>query len=201
MTLPKIKVMSEKNTYICKFENNGKPFYLVEAGENLLNITTDPLEAKTFDNAYLPQEMIQDAIDGNPDEKLHKLQGTVWLLPIINMPDKKETTPFDSLLNRKILFEFSKTIINSFKLTSIVPMDMVIEGRGKVYLCDVDWENKAIVDPSMYQLEYDTQTLTDLRDNGYANSPEGFLPMKYIISEDEHLPSDKWADKLIPKKK
>lgn len=79
---------------------------------------------------------------------------------------------FDSLLNRKINFEHNGVVINSFKLLSIKYTPRQMKGRGRLYLCMVEWENKDLIgaDP---KLCFDFKTLEDLYNDKLAISPIG----------------------------
>lgn len=87
---------------------------------------------------------------------------------------------FDSLLNRKINFEHNGVVINSFKLLSIKYTPRQMKGRGRLYLCMVEWDNKDLAgaDPI---LSFDFKTLEDLYNDKLAFSPMGKIMLYRMV--------------------
>ncbi len=88
---------------------------------------------------------------------------------------------YQALLQKKINVELDGNVVNSYKITSILPTKDTLAGRGKLYNCSVDWENKQMVGAHP-NLTFDAQTLNDLTDNNCAISP--FMPtLRYVLKE------------------
>ncbi len=77
---------------------------------------------------------------------------------------------YKPLLNRRITVEYNGKHINAYKITEITPTDEIMEGRGKIYLCEIEWHMKDL--PGAYpKLGFDTQTLDELVEGAQANCP------------------------------
>ncbi len=74
------------------------------------------------------------------------------------------------LLNKKINLCHINTIINSYKITEMLPTDKSIDGRGKLYKCSMDWKNKNIAG-AYPSLDFDEKTLNDLLTTNKTCSP------------------------------
>ena len=84
------------------------------------------------------------------------------------------------LIGKTINLQFDDTVINSYKITDMLPTIETLEGRGKLYKCSTDWENKN-VEGAYPMLEFDAQTLDELLKDSIAVCP--FMPnLKYRIT-------------------
>jgi len=80
---------------------------------------------------------------------------------------------YNTLLNKKINLCVNKDVINSYKITAIRQTDrfMVgLEGSGKIFNCDVDWENKKISGGNKI-MEFPESVFNDLISKGFAENP------------------------------
>lgn len=89
---------------------------------------------------------------------------------------------YDSLIGKKINLVFGTIIVNSYKITRIVPTDRNGGSRGQVYDCDVEWKKK--IKEAHPVMGFDTQTLEELATVGRSNSPI-IAGMYFIIENDE----------------
>lgn len=87
---------------------------------------------------------------------------------------------YKELIGKKINVEFNGTVINSYKITEILPTMQSMEGRGKLYKCSVDWENKNIAGAYPI-LEFDAQTLNELVEKNLAICP--FMSNLYYVCD------------------
>ncbi len=80
---------------------------------------------------------------------------------------------YNSLINKRIVLSFCGQPLNAYKLTAINATDRFmagLEGQGRIYSCDADWENKDI-DGALPVMDFDEETLDALLSNGQANAP------------------------------
>jgi hypothetical protein len=90
---------------------------------------------------------------------------------------------YNALLNKKISLCFNNDVINSYKITTIRETDrfMVgLEGNGKIFNCDVDWENKQISGGNKI-MEFPESVFDDLINKGCAENP--MMPNMYFKCE------------------
>ena len=90
---------------------------------------------------------------------------------------------YKKLIGKKINMEFEGKAINSYKITEILPTLENMEGRGKLYKCSVDWENKDVAG-AYPVLDFDTQTLDELLKHGKAlcPMPPFYASLAYVIT-------------------
>ena len=80
---------------------------------------------------------------------------------------------YNTLLNKKISLVFNNEVINSYKISTIKQTDrfMVgLEGNGRIFSCDVDWENKKISGGNEI-MDFPESVFNDLMNTGYARNP------------------------------
>ena len=90
---------------------------------------------------------------------------------------------YNTLLNKKIRLCFNNDVINSYKITAIRQTErfMVgLEGNGRIFECDVDWENKKISDGNKV-MDFTESVFNDLINSGYAKNP--MMPNMYFKCE------------------
>ena len=58
----------------------------------------------------------------------------------------------------------------------------IMEGRGKIYQCRVDWENKNLSGAYPF-MEFDAQTLDELLKDDLSACPTPFMSNLYYIIE------------------
>lgn len=80
---------------------------------------------------------------------------------------------YKKLINKKINLENNGTIINSYKITEIIPTGrfMVgLEGSGNVYNCPVVWENKEL-GKDYPTMEFSENVFEELLKDGVSYMP------------------------------
>jgi len=89
---------------------------------------------------------------------------------------------YKELIGKKINVNWNEKTINSYKITEISPTTRNLEGRGLLYKCSLDWENKDI-EGAFPILEFDTKTLDELLEKGLATCPG--LPNLYYVRDNK----------------
>lgn len=92
---------------------------------------------------------------------------------------------YSSLINKKIMLCFNNDIINSYEIKTIRPTDRFmtgIEGSGRIFNCDIDWQNKEISGGNEI-MEFPKSVFDDLINNGCAKNP--MIPNMYFKIDDK----------------
>ena len=80
---------------------------------------------------------------------------------------------YNTLIGKKINIHFNDDVINTYKIKTIKDTGRILvglEGTGKIFVCDVDFDNKEI-SKGIKKMEFPASVFDDLINTGIARNP------------------------------